>query len=111
MAANTAGTTINIGSGGLTMSGATLRFGWTSPVLSSPSTARVNLSGNFTGSGLEVNLDTLPGLTSALSYYVDISALGRVDLAVVSVPEPGSFLLLALGLLALSPSARRFRRS
>ncbi|MDZ7619206.1 MAG: autotransporter-associated beta strand repeat-containing protein, partial [Patescibacteria group bacterium] len=49
MAANTNPTTLNIGSGGLTMSGATLRLGWTE--LGSAQTARVNLGGDFTGSG------------------------------------------------------------
>lgn len=54
MAANTADTTFNIGSGGLTMSGATLRFGWVG--LDSVQTALVNLGGDFTGSGTN-NLD------------------------------------------------------
>ncbi len=49
MAANTDSTTLIIGSGGLTMSGATLRLGWDE--LDSAETALVNLGGDFTGSG------------------------------------------------------------
>ncbi len=52
LAGNTADTTVDIGAGGLIMSGATLRFGWIwSGILDSPKTIRVNLDGNFTGSG------------------------------------------------------------
>ncbi|MDY0166498.1 MAG: autotransporter-associated beta strand repeat-containing protein, partial [Thermoguttaceae bacterium] len=49
MAADTAPTIFNVGSGGLTMSGATLRFGWGG--IGSAETAQVNLGGDFTGSG------------------------------------------------------------
>ncbi len=49
MAADAADTVLSIQGGGLTMSGATLRFGWSG--LGSAKTALVNLSGDFTGSG------------------------------------------------------------
>ncbi|MDY0166459.1 MAG: autotransporter-associated beta strand repeat-containing protein, partial [Thermoguttaceae bacterium] len=52
LAGNTANTTVHIGNGGLIMSDATLRFGWIwSGILDSPYTIRVNLAGDFTGSG------------------------------------------------------------
>jgi len=69
-----------------------------------------NYTGSLTDNGLELDLGSLPVLAPSLSYYVDTSILGQVDLG-VRVPEPAGLLLAALGLLGLLPLGRRFRRS
>ena len=85
-AANTGSTILNVGSGGLTMDGATLRLGWSG--LGSPYTAQVNLDGDFTGSGtnsltyLTTNGSRLLNLQGATRTFDVTGGTTTVDLTI-----------------------------
>jgi fibronectin-binding autotransporter adhesin len=58
---------------------------------------------NYTGSLTDNNLDfgTMPALGSGLSWAIDTSATGQINLTVTAIPEPAAALLSGLGFLAL----------